>query len=141
LNQNDFDFGSLGSLLIPHSNYFFSGAKDGSLFLLDKDNMGGYNPTSNNVNQQLSLGNPDANEHCQAAYFENASKGFVTLWSENDALRVYPFVSNKLGNPVLSGTAGPVGQNGAMLSISSSGQSEAIIWATHALAPGDAEHD
>jgi len=140
LNQNDLDFGSLGSLLIPHSNYFFTGAKDGSLFLLDKDNMGGYDSTANHVYQELNLGNPDANEHCQAAYFESANAGFVTLWSENDPLRVYPFVNNKLGNPVKSTIAGPVGQNGAMLSISSNGQNEGIIWATHAVAPGDAEH-
>jgi outer membrane protein assembly factor BamB len=41
---------------------------------------------------------------------------------------------------VKSATPGPVGQNGAMLSISSDGNKEAIIWATHAVAPGDAQH-
>ena len=141
LNQNDLDFGSLGSLFIPHSNYFFTGGKDGSIFLLDRNNMGGYDSNANNVYQELNLGNPNANEHCQAAYFENATGAFVTLWSENDALRAYPYVNNKLGNPVLSTIAGPVGQNGAMLTISSYGKNEGIIWATHALAPGDAEHE
>lgn len=140
LNLNDLDFGSIGSLLIPHSNYFFTGQKDGTLFLLDKDNMGGYDSNANHVYQELSMGNPDANEHCQTAYFENGTGRYVALWPENDALRLYLFVNNKLDNPLKSTVPGPIGQNGAMLSISSNGKNEGIIWATHAVAPADAEH-
>jgi len=140
LNQNDLDMGSLGSLLIPKTKYFFAGAKDGSLYLLDKDNMGGYNSASNNIVQQLNLNNSNANEHCQAAYYENTSGAFITLWSENDPLRTFQFNGSALAGPASANlSSGPVGQNGAMISVSSNGLNNAIIWATHAQPPGDAE--
>lgn len=139
LNNVDLDFGSLGSLLIPHSNYFFTGCKDGSLFLLNKDNMGGFNPISNNVNQQLSLNNPNANEHCQSAYFSSGSSEYVYLWAENDNLRAYPYASGHLNNPTMSGVAGPTGQSGAVLSVSSNAGNNGILWASFAFT-GDAEH-
>jgi len=139
LNTDDLDFGSLGSLLIPHSNYFFTGCKDGSLFLLNKDVMGGFNSASNNVNQQLSLNNANANEHCQSAYFSTGSSEYVYLWAENDKLRSYPYASGHLSTPTLSNVAGPTGQSGAVLSVSSNASTNGIIWASFANT-GDAEH-
>ncbi len=139
LNSVDLDFGSLGSLLIPHSNYFFTGCKDGSLFLLNKDNMGGFNPASNNVNQQLSLNNANANEHCQSAYFNGGSSEFVYLWAENDNLRAYPYTSGHLSNPTMSSVQGPTGQSGAVLSVSSNAGTNGVLWASFAFT-GDAEH-
>src|ERR1041385_1358697 len=40
-NDADLDYGTMGSLLIPNSSYFLTGGKDGNLYLLNKDNMGG----------------------------------------------------------------------------------------------------
>lgn len=67
------------------------------------------------------------------------------VWSENDPLRAIPFdrASNSLmpqGQQLATAT-GPLGQNGAVLSVSSDGAQDGtgILWATHA-ASGDAEH-
>eukprot|EP01037_Dinobryon_pediforme_P015115 gene15115-15258_t len=54
LEANDLDYGSMGALLIPGSNYYVTGAKDGNIYVLNKDNMGGYNPTSNQVISNVS---------------------------------------------------------------------------------------
>jgi hypothetical protein len=145
LDNNDLDFGSIGSLLIPGSNYFFSGSKDGNLFLLNKDNMGGYHTNANQVQQTISLNNVNANEHCQACYYKGAVNEFVYVWSENDNLKAFPFNRSTnmfdVNNTVLSPISGPSGQSGAVLSVSSNGNvaGTGILWASFANA-GDAEH-
>ncbi len=136
LNTDDLDVGSIGSLLIPNTNYFFTGCKDGSLYLLDKDNMGGYTSSSNNIQQFFSLNNANANEHCQMAYYKGVASEYVYIWSENDQLKAFPFNSGSgtfdVGNVVSSSVSGPSGETGAMLSVSSNGStsSSGILWAT-----------
>ena len=146
LNDQDLDFGAIGSLLIPNTNYFFTGAKDGSLYLLDKDNMGGYNISSNNTHQAFSLNRADANQHCQAAYYKGVSAEFVYVWSENDQLKAFPFNRGtglfNTGATITSPVSGPTGQTGAMLSASSNNGATGtgILWATFPRAC-DAEHN
>src|SRR2546425_10654876 len=90
LNDNDLDYGGLGGFLIPNSGYYLTGAKDGTLYLLNKDDMGGYLPSSNQVQQVVPLG-ASANMHCQAAYYKGSAREFIYIWSENDPLRAIPF--------------------------------------------------
>jgi hypothetical protein len=143
LNDYDLDYGTMGSFLIPNSNYFVTGGKDGSLYLLDKDNMGGFLPSSNPVQQVVPL-NPNANMHAQAAYYRGGAKQFVYIWSENDPLRAIPFnpatnLLDRSGEIDYSGP-GPSGQSGAVLSVSSDGSTDGtgIVWASRPFS-GDAE--
>jgi len=145
LNDTDLDYGGMGALLIPNSDLFLTGGKDGKLYLLNKDAMGGYLPSSNQVQQVVPLGSNNVNMHCQAAYYKGSSKEFVYVWSENDPLRAIPFdrASNLLSPQaqILSNAAGPTGQSGAVLSVSSNGSQDGtgILWASYAYT-GDAEH-
>ena len=144
LNTNDLDYGGMGAFLIPGSGYYLTGAKDGNLYLLNKDQMGGLLPSSNQVQQVVPLGS-SANMHCQPAYYRGSTKEFVYVWSENDPLRAIPFdrASNLLvpAGQVVFGGGGPTGQSGAVLSVSSNGSTDGtgIVWAAYA-ASGDAEH-
>ena len=144
LNSVDLDYGGMGAFLIPNSGFYLTGGKDGNLYLLNKDDMGGYLPSSNQVQQVVPLGS-NANMHCQPAYYKGSSKEFVYVWSENDPLRAIPFdrPSNLLSpqSQIVSGAAGPTGQSGAVLSVSSNGSQEGtgILWASYA-SSGDAEH-
>ena len=145
LNDNDLDYGGMGALLIPGSSMYLTGGKDGSLYLLNADAMGGFNTSSNQVQQVIPL-RTDANMHCQAAYYKGSAQEFIYVWSENDALRAIPFDrSSNLLTPqaqLMSSAAGPRGQSGAVLSVSSNGSQDGtgILWASYA-ATGDAEHD
>ena len=145
LNDRDLDYGGMGALLIPNSDLYLTGGKDGKLYLLNKDDMGGYLPSSNQVQQVVPLGSNNVNMHCQAAYYKGSSKEFVYVWSENDPLRAIPFdrASNLLSTSgqILSNAAGPTGQSGAVLSVSSNGSQDGtgILWASYAYT-GDAEH-
>jgi hypothetical protein len=135
-NDADLDYGTMGSLLIPNSSYFLTGGKNGSLYLLNKDNMGGWVSGANQVQQVVALGS-SANMHCQAAYYIGSAKEFMYVWAENDLLRAIPF---NRGSNLLDRTGeidfggGPTGQSGAVLSVSSNGSrdSTAILWASYA---------
>jgi hypothetical protein len=144
LEANDLDYGTMGSFLIPNSDYYFTSCKDGNIYVLNKNNMGGYTPGSNQVQQIITL-SPNSNMHCQPAYGKGSTYEFVYIWPENDQLRAFPFdrASNtfNIANEVISPVAGPGGQNGAMISVSSNGTApgSGIVWAAYA-ANGDAEH-
>lgn len=140
LNNNDLDYGVMGTFLIPNSSYYFTGGKDGNIYLLNKDNMGGYTSGINQVQQTISI---SASMHCQPAYYKGSSKEFVYVWSENDQLRALTFnrASNTFdNNQIVSIDNGPTGQSGAELSVSSNGTLDGtgILWATYA-SSGDAE--
>ncbi len=140
LNTNDLDYGVMGTLLIPNSDYYFTGCKDGNIYLLNKDNMGSYSASTNLVQQTVSL---NTNFHCQPAYYKGAGNEFVFVWSENDRLRALSFIrsSNTFSNDqIVSSDIGPSGQTGAMLSVSSNGTlaGTGILWA-YCAATGDAE--
>jgi hypothetical protein len=142
-NNADLDYGTMGSLLIPSSSYFLTGGKNGSLYLLNKDAMGGWTASSDQVQQVVPL-NPNANMHCQAAYYRGTTKEFIYVWSENDPLRAIPFDrgSNQLnrGGEIDFTASGPTGQSGAVISVSSNGTADGtgIVWASYAIS-GDAE--
>ena len=139
LNTNDLDYGVMGTFLIPNSSLYFTGSKEGNLYLLNKDNMGGYNFTSNAVLQTIPI---NVSMHCQPAYYNGGTNELIYVWAENDVLRTYLLnrSSNTLGNTTFSSSdPGPTGGCGADLSVSSNGtvNGSGILWAVYA-SSGDA---
>ena len=136
LEAGDLDLGTSGVMIIPNSNRAITGCKDGNLYLLNQYNLGGYNTSFNNNVQTINLGNA-ANMHAQFTFYGGTKKEYAYFWPENTALKAIPFKS-ELGlldetNIVTSGIQGPVGQTGAMLSVSSNDRmdSTAILWASY----------
>lgn len=143
LNDTDLDYGTMGSLLIPNSPYFLTGAKTGTLYLLDRDNMGGWVSGTDQARQVVALGS-SANMHCQAAFFQGSTKDYAYVWAENDVLHAIPFdratnLLDQTGEIDYIG-GGPNGQSGAVLSVSSNGATDStgILWASYP-SSGDAE--
>jgi len=60
------------------------------VYLLNKDAMGGYVPSANQVQQVVALGN-NANMHCQAAYYKGSAKEFI--YSGPRMIRCVPYRS------------------------------------------------
>ncbi|MGZ3812823.1 MAG: hypothetical protein ACXVJN_13830 [Mucilaginibacter sp.] len=140
ININDLDYGVMGTMLIPNSNYYLTGCKDGNLYLLDKDNMGGFSGVYNHVQEIIPL---SVSLHCQPAYYIGDANEFAYVWGENDRLRAFAFNrgTNRFAtNPIVSPVNGPTGQSGAVLSVSSNGTKSGtgILWAAYAI-NGDAE--
>jgi hypothetical protein len=142
LEAGDLDFGSAEMMLIPNTNQVLTACKDGKMYLLNRDNLGGYNATMNNVVQTIDLG---VNAHLRSsfAYYKGAKEEFAYTWSENSILKAIPYshTLNKfdVAGIINSGVQGPVGNNGAFMSVSSNGSvdSTAILWTSFA-ANGDA---
>ncbi len=142
LEGGDLDFGVTQMLLIPNTNQVMVSCKDGRIYLLDRDNMGGYNAGTNNVIQTINLGS-NAHLHASLGYYKGSQKEFVYCWSENTSLKAFPYSHTlnmfDLANTINSGVQGPVGNSGGFLSVSSNGSvdSTAILWTSFA-ANGDA---
>jgi hypothetical protein len=137
LNGNDLDYGVMGSFLVPNSNYYITGCKDGNIYVLNTSNMGGYSGTANQVLQTIPLG---VSLHCQPAYYQGAGSGNVFIWSENDKLRQFQFNNGSMSTgSTVAGVNGVSGGVGANLSVSSNGTKSGtgILWAWSPLANAD----
>jgi hypothetical protein len=137
MDNNDLDYGVMGTFLLPGTNDYLTGCKDGSLYLLNKDNMGGFSATGNLVLQTIPL---NVTLHCQPAFYTGGGKTYMYVWSENDQLRAFPFSGGLFAtNPIVSADSGPGGDSGADLSVSSNGaiSGTGILWAAYAVT-GDA---
>ncbi|MDP4283126.1 MAG: discoidin domain-containing protein [Bacteroidota bacterium] len=145
-NANDLDFGAPGMLLIPNTKQVLTGCKEGNLYLLNRDTMGGYSATSNDVLQTISVGSNGEFLRSSLAYYKGEQKEFIYNWSENLSLHAYPYdrVADTLDvtNAIVSDVQGPIGANGSFLSLSSNGSADstAILWVNQAANGQDAEH-
>ncbi|HET8922067.1 MAG TPA: hypothetical protein VFN26_03620 [Candidatus Acidoferrum sp.] len=127
----DVDFGSAGPLLLPDlvdannvTRHLAVGAgKDGELYVLDRDNLGKFNSTSNNIYQQIQLSS--AENHSSPIFFNNT----VYVCPENNMLKAFPVSMARLATSPSSQTAHVFGGNGAVASISANGSAEGIVWA------------
>lgn len=138
LENYDLDYGCMGAMLIPNSNYYLTGCKDANIYLVNKDNMGGYTAGSDQVQQIITLGTR-SNNHCQPSYYKGASTEYVYVWPENDKLHAFPFDRSSntfnIGNEILGTITGASGYCGSYLSVSSNGTTAGtgIVWATYAI--------
>jgi hypothetical protein len=105
--------------------------KDRNIYLLNRDNMGKFNPSTNNVYQQLTTAFTGA-QFGAPAYFNNA----LYYGAVGDNLKMFPFVNAKLQ------TTGPSSKSsitytypGTVPSISASGVTNGIVWAVQNTSP------
>jgi hypothetical protein len=139
LESSDRDFGVAGMLLIPNTNRVLTGCKDGNLYLLDRDNMGGYDSTSNNAVQTITLGTNVWILRSSLAYYKGEQKEYIYSWSEKAPLYAFPYDRSAdtldVQNAIVSGVHGPNGGNGSFFSLSSNGSvdSTAVLWVNQSL--------
>jgi hypothetical protein len=134
LDQGDVDFGSGGVLVLPDQpgstpHLAVAAGKDGNLFLMNEDNLGGYSPTRNNVLGTYSIGGC----WCGQSYYVDpidgvgrvvSSGGFnVQAWKVQTSP---PVALTSLGSSLnIGGQQDP----GFFTTISSNGTANPIIWA------------
>ncbi len=151
LNDNDADYGSDGALLIPNTHLSVSGSKEGKLYLINNDAMGGTTTDNSNVLQTLQLADTttedEKNVHGTPVYFKDEyGNEYIYGWAEESLLHQYPFDRINMKFDALNEKTGyttlPAGMPGGMLAVSSNGSEHGtgILWASHPI-NGDAEHD
>jgi len=98
--------------------------KDKIIYVVDRNNMGKFSSTSNNIYQELS-GAITGSVFSKPAFFNNT----VYYGSVDDAIRAFPFTNAKLPSSANSRSANTFKYPGATPSISANGTSNAILWA------------
>ncbi len=132
LEQGDKDLGSGGVLLLPdqpgsHVHELVEAGKEGTIYLVDRDNMGHYN-SSNNSQIVQSLTGEIRGVFSVPTYWNN----YVYIGGISDHLKAF-----SLSNGLLS--LQPVSESGwvftfpsASTSISANGNQDGIVWAIQA---------
>jgi hypothetical protein len=143
LDGSDLDFGVTESLLIPGTQNVLTGCKNGNMYLMNGNSMGGYTNGGPDANLQTIALGQSASQHASYAYYNNGTGNeYAYVLAENSALKAFPYNrgTSSFGSPTISGIQGPAGQSGAFLSVSSNGSTAGtgILWAAHAIAPCDA---
>ena len=130
LSSKDYDIGSGGVVLLPdaagsenHPHLMLGVNKQGTLYLLDRDNLGQFNPISNSQIVQEFIG---AMGSCWStpAYFNNTLY-FAGL---RDALMAYPITNGLIVKTPVSQGSLIFGFPGATPVISAQGTNNAIVW-------------
>jgi hypothetical protein len=133
LNNGDTDLGSGGVLLLPngpadaaHQQLLVESGKQGSIYLVDRNQMGHYNSKNNSQIVQyipFAVGGMWASP----AWWN----GYVFFGGSGDNLKVFKFDSatRQLGTSPSSKAPTSFGFPGATPSISANGNNNAIVWA------------
>ena len=135
LDQSDNDFGSGGVLVLPDQpgstpHLAVAAGKEGNLFLMNEDNLGGYSSISNNVLGTYYIGGC----WCGESYFVDPVDGLGRVVTSGGA-NVQVFKVETSPKPALVQVASsvtlPNGVNdpGFFTSVSSNGTANPIIWA------------
>ena len=132
--SNDLDLGSAGPILLPSQtgsltpNLLVASGKDADIYLINRDRMGGYNPSGNTQIVQYLPAALLGELFGSPLYWNN----FVYLLAHQDYLRAYSLSTD--GTGVTSLSTNPVAKTVGKLTnfglpvISANGTSNGIVW-------------
>ena len=131
-SQTDTDLGSGGIMLLPDvkdsggtTRHLAVGAgKDGHLYVVNRDSLGKFNASTNNIWQQLS-GVLAGGIWSTPAYFN----GTVYYGPREGALLAFPVTNARLAGAPSSSTAASFTYPGTAPAVSANGTSNGIVWA------------
>lgn len=142
LDTDDTDLGSGGPMGIPdgygtasHPHLLVQGGKDGRVFLLDRDNLGGMGQGANGTDAVLQTAGPYKGVWGHPAFF-GANGGYVYLVPSEGPLSAFKLGASGDGNPVLTRTgtsATTFGFSSGSPVVTSSGTtaSSALVWVVY----------
>ena len=132
LNAQDGDVGSGGLIVLPtqsgtNPHLAVQAGKGGTLYLINRDNMGGYNTTADQVLQEQNYMVGNVGVWSTPAYFN----GTVYYWGRFDYLKAFPLVNGLLSTTPTKSIE-QYGYPGSTPSISANGTSQGIVWSIDA---------
>jgi outer membrane protein assembly factor BamB len=158
LNRSDVDLGAAGPLLLPGTDLLIGGGKEGKMYLLQRNNLGGFcakcgEPNGDSQIPQWFQAAPKPCEispadcgalppaatfyhiHGSPVYWDGPGGPFIYIWSEASNLRRFKFENGRfVTTPVTNEVTTPArSMPGAMLSLSANGndRTTGIIWTTY----------
>jgi outer membrane protein assembly factor BamB len=137
-STSDTDLGSGGEMLLPDMTdsggtirHLVVGAgKDGNLYIVSRDSMGGFNPASNDIWQELD--NVTGGVFGTPAYFN----GSVYYGSVGAPLKAFPITNARLSATPSSISATSFRFPGTAPAITANGVANGIVWTHENASPG-----
>lgn len=137
MDMIDADIGSAGVVLIPDSNLLVIGGKDSNLYLIDRSDMGGFDPDTNANLQTIPLGM--GRMFVTPVYWDNGpnEQSTVFTWTEHDVIKAFTLdrdarqlISEPSSTAQIRAAGMPIGS----LSLSANGlvSETAMLWALYA---------
>lgn len=131
-SQNDMDLGSGGVMLLPDltdstgtvRHLAVGAGKDGNLYVVNRDSMGEFNASSNNIWQELD-GVLGSGIWSTPAYFN----GTVYYGPQGGSLLAFSVTNARLSSAPTSQTSTQFEYPGTFPVVSANGTSDAIVWA------------
>jgi PQQ enzyme repeat len=133
LDSSDADLGSGGVLILPdavagaaHPHLLVTAGKEGRIYLIDRDDMGHFDPSADHVVQEIpnalnsQLGNP--------AYF-NGGIYYATPGFGTDFAKVFSIANGALSPMPTSKSGDTFTWRGGTVSVSADGVNNGIVWA------------
>jgi hypothetical protein len=131
LNKYDIDLGCGGLLHIPGRNIVIAPSKQGKLYVLDTNNLGGARK-NDDTHALQAFQACEAHIHGTPIYWDGPNGPEVFVWSEEDYLKAFQFVNDRLVTSPLMKSAfpGPHGMPGGYMTLSSDGKKpgSAVLW-------------
>jgi hypothetical protein len=135
LASTDGDQGAGGAMILPtqsagaYPNLLVQTGKSGTVYLLDRDNLGGYSPSVNQAVQALPLAVGQSGPNAKTGVWSSPAywNGNVYYWGVYDNLKSFPLVNGLLSTTPTT-SAELSGFPSSTPSISANGTSQGIVW-------------
>ena len=130
LNLNDLDIGSAGLILLPdsvgsaaHPHLLVAGSKTGVFWLLDRENLGQFNPLGDQqIVQEIS--GATAGMWVTPAYFNHR----IYYCAVGDNVKAFAISNAVINTTPVSKSTATIAYPGSSLSISANGTNNGIVW-------------
>jgi len=130
LALNDADLGSGSPVLMPDNSSstpheLIGGGKDGKLFVVNRDSMGSFSATTNNVVQTVQTGVQQFDNLFDTPAYWN---GTIYVHCEADVLHAFSWSNGQLSAQPEGNGQNVLAAHGATVSVSSNGSNNGIVW-------------
>lgn len=140
LNRTDSDLGSAGVLLIPGTELLTSGGKEGKLYVLNRNDLGRFQPRSDEqVVQSIKVAADGL--YGTPTYWNGPGGPYIYVWGSLDRGKAFRLRRGRLMTPPISQTRAVAEMPGGLLSVSALGETPGtgILWAL--VGTGDANQN
>jgi len=134
IDVENVDLGASGPMILPdqlgqRSHVLFGARKNGAMYLINRDDMGQLQSSSNNQIGQYIRHVFPTKIHVSATYWRNSTSEWIYVGPVEGTLRAFPVSLGRLSPTASSQTPTVFGYPGALPAISLNGDSDGIVWA------------